>query len=122
MKLDPLTGPADAKKPLRSKLLAVPSLRERYLTNVRTLAEKDLDWKNLGAVVARYRELAGKEVAADTRKTSTTAEFENLTSDEPQEAEAPRGFGHGGMPLKTFADQRRAYLLSLPETAALQGK
>ena len=57
MKLDPLTGLDDAKKPLRSKLLAVPSLRERYLTNVRTLAEKDLDWKNLGAVVARYREL-----------------------------------------------------------------
>ena len=122
LKLDPLTGLDDAKKPLRSKLLAVPSLRERYLTNVRTLAEKDLDWKNLGAVVARYRELAGKEVAADTRKTSTTAEFENLTSDEPKQAEAPRGFGHGGMPLKTFADQRRAYLLSLPETAALQGK
>ena len=122
MKLDPLTGLDDAKKPLRSKLLAVPSLRERYLQNIRTLAEKDLDWKNLGPVVAGYRELASKEVAADTRKTSTTAEFENLTSDEPKEAEASRGFGHGGMPLKTFAEQRRAYLLSLPETAALQGK
>jgi spore coat protein CotH len=124
MKLDPLTGLDDAKKPLRSKLLAVPSLRERYLTNIRTLAEKDLDWKNLGEVVTRYRELAGKEVAADTRKTSTTAEFEALTSDEPKEvkAEAPRGFGHGGMALKSFADQRRAYLLSLPETAGLKSE
>jgi hypothetical protein len=122
VELDPLTGLDDAKKPLRSKLLAVPALRDRYLKNVHTLAEKDLDWKNLGPVVAGYRELAGKEVAADTRKTSTTAEFENLTSDEPKEAEAPRGFGHSSMPLKTFAEQRRAYLLSLPETAALQGK
>jgi hypothetical protein len=124
VKLDPLTGLDDAKKPLRSKLLAVPSLRQRYLAHIHTLAEKDLDWKNLGAVVACYRELAGKEVAADTRKTSTTAEFETLTSDEPAEAkaEAPRGFGHGGMPLKSFADQRRTYLLSLPETAAVEGK
>lgn len=119
VKLDPLTGLDDAKKPLRSKLLAVPALRERYLEKVRTIAAKDLDWKNLGPVIARYRELAGKEVAADTRKTSTTAEFEKLTSDAPDETEAPRGFGHGGMPLKSFADQRRAYLLSLPETAAM---
>jgi spore coat protein CotH len=123
VKLDPLTGLDDAKKPLRSKLLAVPALRKRYLENIHTLAEKDLDWKNLGATVARYRELAGKEVAADTRKTSTTAEFENLTSDQPTEAEAPRGFGHGGMALKTFADQRRAYLLSLPQkTSAVDAK
>ncbi|MCW1886975.1 CotH kinase family protein [Luteolibacter flavescens] len=118
LKLDPLTGLDDAKKPLRSKLLAVPAFRERYLANIHTLAEKDLDWKNLGTVVARYRELAGKEVAADTRKTSTTEAFENLTSDSPGETEAPRGFGHGGMPLKSFADQRREYLLSLPATAA----
>jgi len=122
VKLDPLTGLDDARKPLRSKLLAVPALRKRYLENIHTLAEKDLDWKNLGATVARYRELAGKEVAADTRKTSTTAEFENLTSDQPGEVEAPRGFGHGGMALKSFADQRRAYLLSLPETAALKNE
>ncbi|MEK7953767.1 CotH kinase family protein [Luteolibacter soli] len=125
-KLDPLTGLDDAKKPLRSKLLAVPALRKRYLENIHTLAEKDLDWKNLGPVVASYRELAGKEVAADTRKTSTTSDFEKLTSDKPEEAkaeaEAPRGFGHGGMALKTFADQRRAYLLSLPETAAAVAK
>ena len=124
VKLDPLTGLDDGKKPLRSKLLAVPSLRQRYLDHIHTLAEKDLEWKNLGAVVASYRELAGKEVAADTRKTSTTAEFETLTSDEPGEAkaDAPRGFSHGGMPLKSFADQRRAYLLSLPEPAAVEGK
>lgn len=124
VKLDPLTGLDDAKKPLRSKLLAVPALRERYLQNIHTLAEKDLDWKNLGPIVASYRELAGKEVAADTRKTSTTAEFENLTSDTPAAAKegTQRGFGHGGMALKTFADQRRTYLLSLPETASTPAK
>jgi hypothetical protein len=115
IKLDPLTGLDDAKKPLRSKLLAVPALRQRYLDKIRTLAEKDLDWGNLGRAVASYRELIAKEVAADTRKTSTLAEFENLTSDAPGEAEAPRGFGHGAMALKTFAEQRRDYLMSVTE-------
>ena len=36
--LDPLVGLDDATKPLRSKLLAVPALRERYLSYVRDIA------------------------------------------------------------------------------------
>ena len=114
VKLDPLVGLDDAKKPLRSKLLAVPALRTRYLEMIRTLADKHLDWKNLGPVVASYRDLAAKDIVLDTRKTSTTAQFENLTSDQPGPTEAPRGFGHGSMALRTFADQRREFLLSLP--------
>lgn len=118
LKLDPLTGLDDAKKPLRSKLLAVPSLRERYLAKVKTIAGDGLDWAKLGPVVAGYRELAAKEIEADTRKLSGDAEFEKLTADEPagsEEEAAPRGFGHGGMPIRSFADQRRAYLLSYEE-------
>ena len=117
VKLDPLTGLDDAKKPLRSKLLAVPALRESYLVKVRLIAKDSLDWAKLGPVVASYRSLIEKELAADTRKLSTQAEFENLTSDAPAteaKAEGPRGFGHGGMALKTFADQRRAFLLAEP--------
>jgi hypothetical protein len=114
VKLDPLAGLDDASKPLRSKLLAVPALRDRYLAMVRTIADKHLDWKNLGPVVAGYRELAAKDVALDTRKTSGPDAFLNLTSDAPVPAEAPPGFGHGAMPLKTFADQRREFLLNLP--------
>ena len=117
MKLDPLIGLDDASKPLRSKLLAVPALRERYLAMVRTLAERHLDWKNLGPVVASYRELAAEDIALDTRKTSPTGQFEHLTSDIPGQTEAPRGFGRGAMPLKTFADQRREFLLSLPSAS-----
>lgn len=117
--LDPLVGLDDAKKPLRSKLLAVPALRGRYLANLRALAGTDLDWKSLGPVVAGYRKLVEKEVAADTRKLSTTEEFLKLTADEaaatPEAAEpAPmrRGPGHGGMVLRAFADQRRQFLLA----------
>ena len=36
--LDPLVGLNDARMPLRSKLLAVPSLNARYLEHVRTIA------------------------------------------------------------------------------------
>lgn len=121
VKLDPLVAMDDAGKPLRSKLLAVPALKERYLAKLRTLAETDLDWKNLGPVVASYRKLVEKVVAADTRKLSTTEEFLKLTADEvsPAVAEAQprdmrRGPGHGGMQLRAFADQRREFLLADP--------
>lgn len=119
-KLDPLVALDDAGKPLRSKLLAVPALRERYLVNLRKLAEEDLNWKTLGPVVAGYRKLVEKEVAADTRKLSTTEEFLKLTADEIADAaeaeprETRRGPGHGGMALRAFADQRREFLLADP--------
>ncbi|WP_367875128.1 CotH kinase family protein [Luteolibacter sp. Populi] len=109
VKLDPLTGLDDERKPLRSKLLAIPALRESYLAKVRTIASDDLDWSKLGPVVAKYRALAGKEIAADTRKLTTTADFEKLTADAPVQEEA----GRSGMALRSFADQRRDYLLSV---------
>ena len=112
VKLDPLVGLDDAKKPLRSRLLAVPALRARYLAHVRTIAEDSLDWAKLGPVVAQYRRLIGGEIAADTRKLSSHASFEALTADTPDAGEAPR---RGAMALRAFAEQRRAYLLSLPE-------
>lgn len=120
VKLDPLVALDDAGKPLRSKLLAVPALRDRYLANLRKLAEEDLDWKNLGPVVAAYRKLAEKAVAADTRKLSTTEDFLKLTADEvtttPETAPAEmrRGPGHGGMAIRSFAEQRCAFLLADP--------
>jgi hypothetical protein len=75
LKLDPLSGADDESKPLLSKLLAVPSLRARYLGYVREITTRWLDWKTLGPVaVAHHRRIAA-EVAADTRKLSTTAAF-----------------------------------------------
>jgi spore coat protein CotH len=112
VELDPLHGMDDAKKPLRSRLLAVPALRERYLDHVRQIAEEWLDWNKLGPVVAQYRALVEKEVEADTRKNSTFAAFEALTSDTPPTAEARPGRPGGGMNLREFAEKRRAYLLS----------
>jgi spore coat protein CotH len=112
VELDPLVGLDDPRKPLRSKVLAVPRLRAKYLQNVRTIAEKSLDWKALGPVVAQYRKLIEKEVEADTRKIDSLDDFERLTSDTAPAAVAGRG---RGMNLRAFADQRRAYLLNHPE-------
>ena len=103
--LDPLVATDDPKKPLRSKLLAVPALKAKYLATVRDIAEKSLDWAKLGPVVANTRKLIAAEVAADTRKLSSTADFERLTADDPKAG------GGRDMPLRAFADQRRAALL-----------
>jgi spore coat protein CotH len=107
--LDPLVGLNDASKPLRSKVLAVPALKAKYLANIKTIAEKHLDWKTLGPVVSQYRSLMEKEVELDTRKVVSTEEFKRATADEPVAS------GGRGIPLRTFADQRRKYLLNYTE-------
>lgn len=106
--LAPLIGLDDATKPLRSKLLAVPSLRARYLANVRAIAEQ-LDWSTLGPKVAAHRSLIEEALAADTRKSSSLAAFQRATADEPSKEGRPN--------LRAFADLRRAFLLSKTEAA-----
>ena len=110
VELDPLVGLNDASKPLRSKVLAVPAYKAKYLANVKTIAEKSLDWKTLGPVVSQYRSLMEKEVDADTRKLESAEAFKRATADEP-----PGGAGGRGMPLRAFADQRRKYLMGYTE-------
>jgi hypothetical protein len=79
--LDPLVGLNDSSKPLRSKLLAVPALRERYLGYVRDIAERWLDWKTLGPLAERYHALIAADVRDDTRKLYDTASFETGVAD-----------------------------------------
>lgn len=110
--VDPLIGLNDARKPLRSKVLAVPTLRAEYLKKVRTIADEWLDWKKLGPVVAQHRKLIEKEVEADTRKLSSFEAFQQATADRAMEGSGPRG---RGMSLRAFADQRRKYLLDYKE-------
>jgi hypothetical protein len=85
----------DPRRPLRSKLLAVPALRERYLAYVRDIATRWLDWEVLGPTAAGYRSLIEEDVRTDTRKLYATEAFEGSFDE-----------------LKRFAEQRRAFLLS----------
>jgi spore coat protein CotH len=102
--LDPLVALTDNRKPLRSKVLAVPAWKTAYLKHIRTIAEDSLDWKKLGPVVANYRKLVEKEIEADTRKLSTTEEFKRETTDSGE-----------ARSLRSFADQRRKFLLDHAE-------
>jgi len=96
--LDPLVGLNDPTIPLRSRLLAVPELRARYLEQVRTIASTWLDWNTLEPLVREYQAMIAADVEADTRKLDT---FE--------------AFSAGVDQLRAFADARRAFLLE--ETA-----
>lgn len=110
VELDPLVGLTNTRMPLRSKVLAVPALKEKYLADVRTIADKSLDWKNLGPVVKGYRSLIEKEIEIDTRKLESFDDFKRTTADDAT------GTGRGAvMPLWAFADQRRKYLLDVTE-------
>jgi CotH kinase protein/EF hand len=111
--LDPLVGLNDSAKPLRSRLLAVPSLKAQYLDHVRTIALDWLDWHKLKPVIDQYRSLIASEIEADTRKLSSYASFQKSLADaEETKAEAPRG--RPSLSLEAFAKQRRAFLLNYP--------
>jgi hypothetical protein len=95
---DLLVGLSDATKPLRSRLLAVPALRSKYLAYTREIATKWLDWKTLEPIAKRYQALIATDVKADVRKLDSFAAFEE------------------GIPaLKRYADQRRELILKYPQ-------
>ena len=116
--LDPFIGSADPEKVLLSRLVAVPALRTRYLRYVRDIATKWLDWDRLGPVARKYQALIDADVRADTRKLESYDAFKDLV-ERDREIAGARG-PMTMMSLKTFADQRRAFLLSYPEIKALK--
>ena len=106
--LDPLVALDDPSKPLRSKLLKVPSLRAKYLQYVYEVAEKGLDWQTLGPVVEGHRERGHDLVEIDSRKLSSNESYEAGTSS--------TGSSSGReLSLKQFADHRRKFLMNHPE-------
>ena len=102
--LSPLINEGNANRPLASKLFAVPALKAKYLGYVRQIAQKDLDWANLGPKIARNRALIDADVKRDTKKMSTYEDFDLGTANNP-------GEGATVAPFRTVADGRRAYLL-----------
>src|SRR5207253_1609197 len=100
-------------KPLISKLLAVPKLRERYLAYIRQIAEKSLDWEKLGPIAEKYHALIADDIRDDTRKLDSLDAFLKGINEDI----AGSGFGPGGrgtIALKKFVEERRAYLLKVP--------
>ena len=92
--LDPLVGLNDDSKPLRSRLLAVPALRERYLGYVRDIAEKQMDWTKVEPRVRQLQALIDPDIKVDSRKLYTYDAFQSDVNR-----------------LATFFQQRREFLL-----------
>lgn len=115
--LDPLVGEKDEAKPLLSKLLAVPSLRARYLGYIKDIAQNWLDWNKLSPLARQYQTLIADDVQADTRKLDGFQAFSRGLEEDVEEQgfRGPRRM----MSLKTFAEQRREFLLNHPEIKKL---
>jgi hypothetical protein len=111
--LDPLVGMGDAAKPLRSKLLAVPALRARYLAYVRDIAARWLDWRTLGPLVRQWQALIEPDVTVDTRKMYSTDAFYADVGDRPDDGTAP-----AAETLRGFVERRRAFLLRSGSSAS----
>ena len=92
--LDPLVGLQDSSKPLRSRLLAVPALRTRYLGYMRDIAQRHLDWAVQGPRVQQYRTLIASDVKSDTRKLYSSEAFDSDLAE-----------------IQSFFGRRRAILL-----------
>ena len=119
--LDPLVAANDASKPLLSTLLAVPELRARYLGYVREIAETWLDWNKLGPLAKQYQNVIADAVKADTRKLDSTEAFFGGV-DGATQAQGGPGPGRGRGSLKSFAEQRRAFLLNHAEVKKVVGR
>jgi hypothetical protein len=96
---DPLVGLNDSSKPLRSKLLAVPALRAKYLQYMRDIATKWLDWKTLEPLVTKYHAMIADDVRTDTHKI------------DPSYA----SFEAGVASIRNFAARRQQQLLMYPQ-------
>jgi spore coat protein CotH len=109
VELDPMTGADDPNKPLLNKLLAVPALKARYLGYVRDIAERWLDWNEIGLLAEQYQSLIAADVKTDTRKLDS---FEAFTKGVKEDTEEEAGRGpRRRISLKSFVEQRRTYLL-----------
>lgn len=92
--LDLLVGLDDPSKPLRSKLLAVPALRAKYLQFCRDIATKWLDAGTFDPIATAFHERIAADVRMDTRKLASTEQFET-----------------GLQELKAFVVARRAFVV-----------
>jgi len=102
--LDPLIGLDSDRMPLRSKILAVPAYRQKYLQYVKTIAEFKMAPKTIDPVIRQFRSLLLEEMKVDTRSGTSFDAFNSMTS-------APSGEGPASG-LYKFMKDRRDFLLA----------
>jgi hypothetical protein len=121
--LNPLAKVGDSQKPLISRLLAVPSLRQRYLGYIRDIAKNWLTWDKISPLARQYQALIAEDVKYNPHQIDTTEAFLNgLTYDSVDSSSASSRsrltmgrMSQGtriSLSLKSFVEQRRTYLLN----------
>lgn len=73
--LNPLQGVGNPNRPVLSRLLAVPELRQRYLAHLRTVLDESFRVEAIAPLVERHRALIEDALARDTRRGFTMAAF-----------------------------------------------
>ncbi|GAB4486753.1 MAG: hypothetical protein OHK0019_00950 [Saprospiraceae bacterium] len=84
--------------PLLNRLLAVPSIRQRYLAHLRTILQDEMNPTEFNALIDQYDALISAEVQADPKKLYTYAQY-----------------GSEKQVLKNFVQNHRNNLLNNPE-------
>ena len=83
------------------------------LAAMRDIAVNWLDWSKVGPMVVQFQALIAADIQADTRKSFSTASFtKSVTQDNFEPGYGPTA--PSSMSLKSFIQQRRAFLLSYP--------
>ena len=118
--LSPVAQEEDEMRPVIKRLFAIPHLRARYLSHIRTIVADWLDWEKLESIIAAYQSLIDEGVRADDKKLYPYEAFATSHIKEQTHGFGPGGGGgrrgRGGTPsFKDFVTQRREYLLSHPE-------
>lgn len=99
---DPFKNVTDANYPLLYKTLSIPEWRQRYLAHYRTILNETFTTANATVIIHQLDSLIADEVASDTKKLESTADYIS------------------GVPaLITFVTDRRNFLLSNSEVAQM---
>ncbi len=100
--LSPFQGTTGTNRPVISKLLAVPELRQRYLAHIRTVLSENYNPTVMTGLINQYSVLSVADISADTRKGYSMSTYTNdLTA------------------LKRFVTNRFAYLTNHAEIRAV---
>lgn len=97
----PFYHETNANYPLLNKILAVPSLRQRYIAHFRTLIEDEMDTATAFATLDGYKQMIDTMVQNDPKKIYSYNQFNQEFND-----------------LKSFILDRRSYVLANPEISA----
>ncbi|MHC4851062.1 MAG: CotH kinase family protein, partial [Planctomycetota bacterium] len=107
--LSPFYNTTNSKRPILSQTMQFARWKARYIAHYRTVVEQSFSWQEIGGLVTKYQKMIANDVAADTKKIYTTAQFtQNVTQDVRIGRTTIKG-------LKPLVEARRKYLDSVTE-------